>query len=162
MAPGRVALQSASRNDARVEIEGQGHVAFGVFLRDRRGKILGEDDTVAGAKLARPLGEGAPGAAAEIAMQGHLDAGLAAPPGEAAPGSPWPSLKTSRSPGRKRSGRSADMPVGEIIAADAGHDELSRAASRGSAAGAPRSTRAAVEKSKSSKAHQSRGCSGRA
>ena len=54
-------------------IEAQGQVALGVFLRDSRGEIGGEVETVAGAQPLRTLGKRAPDAAALVAVEGDLD-----------------------------------------------------------------------------------------
>src|SRR6266446_10243467 len=53
-----------------------------MFLGDRSGEVVGKDDAVADAQPARTPGKSAPGSAAEIAVQRHLDRSLATVPNE--------------------------------------------------------------------------------
>src|SRR5579864_5534616 len=63
-------------------IEAEREIAFLVLDRDLGRDALAEIEPVAGPEPLRALGEGAPFAAAEIAMQGYLDPRRAALPDE--------------------------------------------------------------------------------
>ena len=60
------------------DVEAQGHITFGMFLRNTRLKFLGEDDPIARALSPCALGKGPPHTAAKIAIEGDLDYRLAA------------------------------------------------------------------------------------
>ncbi len=61
-----------------LDVEAQRHVAFRVLGGDRGGEALAEGDGIAGLHPLAALDEGAPGAAADIAVERHLDPGRAA------------------------------------------------------------------------------------